>query len=148
MLHRLLNIFIPKKWDALAWIGYFFILFWAVDVVVTLLYTDAVNLMYLCRIVLLLTGIGLLRRNWKLVSMQFVLVATYQLWWMLDLLLYLAFGFGLSGNSLYLFEEGRPFIRNLLSLSHVFFVPLTLYCILRIRKFSWDVGIWAFLNRF
>jgi len=104
---------------------------------------------------LFLIGIGILTRNSYLIASQLNIILIPYIFWNIDFFYVLLTGNTLWGVTNYFFQP-RPFLAQLISMQHVFIVPLALLAIYFIklkRKDFWklsiiQVAVFFFLVRF
>lgn len=89
-------------------------------------YQHQSDMIWFCSIGLLLIGIGLFARNKELIQSQVYILFIPNLIWTIDFLSYLFRGHSLFGMIDYFFIPG-PYLPKLVSLQHVFTLPLIIF---------------------
>ena len=77
------------------------------------------NFLFLCNIGVVLTALGLIARNWLLMSSQAIAAPVIALVWALDVGWKLASGDFLFGGVAYMWDTGYPLFARRLSLYHL-----------------------------
>ena len=122
----------PKlRWLALAWLLVYVPSY-------TLAY-GVMNFLFLCNVGVLLTAIGIFRGHQLLISTQALASPIIGLVWGLDAGCRLLTGDFLFGGTEYMWDPQYPVHTRLLSLYHVFWPPLVLWCV---RKNGYDRRGW------
>jgi hypothetical protein len=133
------------KFDKIFFIGLIFLFFGISAIVNTLLHLDEglAPILWFSYIGLILLSIGCFARNSSLIASQLCIIFVPYLIWNVDFISYLFFGSSIWGTVDYIFATGDLF-GKIISLQHVFNIPLSLYSIyllgLRIKDF-WKISI-------
>ena len=101
------------------------------------------QIFWFCYFSLFLIGIGILMRNSLLVASQLNIAAIPLIFWTADFFYYLAFQKELFGFSTYFFIYERPSILQLVTLQHIFTLPIALYSLYLMKldgKGSWKIS--------
>ena len=126
----------------LDFLGVFFLI-WGIAAILNQVYLrDAIFFLWLCYIGLILIGLGILFRSSYLIASQIAILTIPLLIWSADFIYFLIFRQPLSGITLYFFENKIKF-SNIISLQHLFTIPLSLLAIWMIklnRKVFWKFG--------
>lgn len=97
-----------------------------------------------CYIGLLLIGVGILSLNSRLIGSQLSILAIPLILWNIDFISYLIFRDTLFGVTDYLFLSQRLLVSNIISLQHLFTLPLALYTMYLIgvkRTDFWKISV-------
>jgi hypothetical protein len=134
-------LFFCMKWRGvvLNFVGLVFIFFGSMGIVNAIYFGRYVQILWFCYIGLILMGVGVLKRSSYLVGSQLNILLIPLIFWSVDFI-YLLFGKGsFLGIADYMFWEGH-ILPKIISLQHLFSVPLALYSIYLIglkRKDMW-----------
>lgn len=104
------------------------------------------EILWLCYLCLLLTGIGILIRNGFFMLAQINILFVADFFWNLDYIYHIFAGRTLLGIIDYFLIEGN-YLAHLVSLQHIFFIPLSLaalYLIKSRRKDAWKLSFLEF----
>lgn len=112
------------------------------------------SILWLCYICIILIGIGVLTKNYLLIVSQLNIIAIPLIVWDIDFIYILFTGNSLLGIADYFFISG-PLIRKLITLQHLFTVPLAIYALYLIKirdNYVWlisffEVSIIFFITR-
>lgn len=102
-------------------------------------------ILWLCYICIILLGIGALTKNYLLLVSQLNILAIPLLFWNIDFYYILFTGNSLLGIADYFFISG-PLIGKLITLQHLFTVPLTIYALYLIKIKSNYIWLISFLE--
>jgi hypothetical protein len=135
-----------KKFLLLDLLGIFF-LFWGIVAIAVSMYNqNPTQILYMCYLGLILIGIGILTKRSFIIMSQVYILAIPLLVWDIDFLHWLIFQKPLFGITNYFFAEGHSLIGKIISLQHLFTVPIAIYAskIIGIkRKDAWK---WSFIQ--
>ena len=109
---------------------------------------DMNQVLWHCYLGLLLIGIGILSRSGFLIGAQLSILTIPLLIWDIDFLYYLFLGESLWGITDYMFVDRRLVLSQIISLQHLFTVPLALFCLSRIKSRRIDFWKLAILQVF
>lgn len=101
------------------------------------------QIFWMCYISLILMGIGILIRNSFLVMSQVYILAIPVAIWDIDFLYQLLTQQPLLGLTDYFFQETTTTLSNIITLQHLFAVPLAIYCVHkigRVRNDGWKIS--------
>jgi hypothetical protein len=109
-------------------------LFWGVVAVINSIYLGNYDqIIWFCYIGLVLLGVGILMRNSWLVGIQLAVLGIPLLVWDIDFVYFLFTWEPLFGITDYMFNANRELISNLISLQHIFTLPLGIYALYLIK---------------
>tara|TARA_Y100000310_G_scaffold183174_1_gene183276 strand:+ start:2227 stop:2835 length:609 start_codon:yes stop_codon:yes gene_type:complete len=131
-----------KKRVIINLIGIFYLLLGIVAIINTIYQEDLAPILWFCYIGVLLLGIGALRKDDLLVASQLNILTIPLIIWSIDLVYGMVFGQTLFGVVDYFFLPG-PLIGKLISLQHLFTIPLGFFLLSLIslkRKDVWKVS--------
>ena len=120
------------RWGALAWLVFWFAVYWRV--------WGPQNFVYLCDIAVILTCIGLWTNSALLLASQAVSSLVVDAMWALDAASRAFAGRHIFGGTEYLFDASHPLWLRLLSLYHIV-IPVVL--LLALRRAGYDRRGWA-----
>lgn len=126
-------------------IGVFFLILGIIAVFNTLYLGNPNQVIWFCYIILLLIGIGIFKRDAFLISVQMSIVAIPLILWNIDFIFLLLRGKSLLGITDYFLIPG-PLLGKLITLQHLFTVPLAFYAISMIKLKRTDLWKVAFLE--
>ena len=122
-----------------------FLLIWGVLAIGNALYMKEFGLiLWQCYIGLIVIGFGIIKRNSSLIGSQLNIIAIPLILWTIDFLYYLITSNSLWGISDYFFVENRTLLSNLITLQHVFTIPLALFVVYNLRferKDFWKISM-------
>jgi len=125
-------------------IGVLFLV-WGIAAVLNSLYLLNPNqIFWNCYIGLLLLGIGILIRNSKLVGAQLAILGIPLIVWDIDFIYYLVFNDSLWGITDYIFLTQRLAVSQIISLQHLFTLPVGVFALylMRVKRFDfWKVAL-------
>ena len=126
-------------------IGIIFLVFGISAIINTILKTETglAPILWMSYISLILIGIGVLRKNSSLVASQVVIIGIPYILWNIDFFHYLFNKESLLGITDYFFEPG-PLIGKIISLQHLFNLPLSIFSIYLIKlenKSYWKLSL-------
>ncbi len=133
------------KLTKLVIIGFIFLVFGICAIVNTLLHLDEglAPILWFSYIGLILLAVGCFRRDSSLIASQLCILAIPYLIWNIDFFVYLFSGSSVWGTADYIFGSGELF-GKIISLQHIFNIPLSLYVIHLIglkRRDFWKISI-------
>ncbi|MEK6872252.1 MAG: hypothetical protein AABX16_05090 [Nanoarchaeota archaeon] len=132
-----------NKIGILYFLGVLFLII-AITAVINTIYIDGVSgTLWLCYAGLFIIGIGILLRKDYLIISQLVILAIPLLVWITDFLFYFFTGSQFLGITDYFFTDGN-LLGKIISLQHLFTIPLALYALMRIPRTSfaaWKISI-------
>ena len=130
-----------KKEYILKIIGFFFTAVGTIAIINSILDKNYSQIFWFCYAALILIGIGATTKNSSLILAQISITAIPLLFWSVDFFYLLITKQSLWGITNYFFEEGR-ILPKLVSLQHIFTIPLSLYTLylIKIEK----KGIWKY----
>ncbi|MBS3071737.1 hypothetical protein J4408_01990 [Candidatus Pacearchaeota archaeon] len=102
------------------------------------------EVIWFCYIGLVLIGLGLLFRKDKLVVAQLNILILPTIIWNIDFFYRLLTGESFWGITDYFFLEGRSIIGNIISLQHIYTIPLVIYALYLIKiktKNAWRISV-------
>jgi len=123
-------------------LGIFFIFYGISAMVYSILRGNPAWVFWLCYIGMILIGIGALTKNSFLIASQLNILTIPLVLWIVDFFLVLITGNGPLGIAQYFFDE-MLIVARLISLEHLFLVPLGFFLIYLIglkRKDSWKIS--------
>lgn len=146
---------LKKKRTIINLIGFFYLLIGISAIVNTIYQEDLAPLLWFCYVGMILLGIGALRKDSLLVVSQLNILAIPLIVWTIDLIYGLIMGQTLFGVVDYFFLPG-PLIGKIISLQHLFTIPLGIYLLFLVklkRKDAWKLSfatliILFFITRF
>ena len=147
--------FNKKKRLIINLIGFFYLLFGVSAIVNTIYQNNSAPLLWFCYVGMILLGIGALRKDSLLVASQLNILAIPLIVWTIDLIYGLIMGQTLFGVVDYFFLPG-PLLGKIISLQHLFTIPLGIYLLFLVklkRKDAWKLSfvtliILFFITRF
>ena len=147
--------FNKKKRLIINLIGFFYLLFGVSAIVNTIYQNNSAPLLWFCYVGMILLGIGALRKDSLLVASQLNILAIPLIVWTIDLIYGLIMGQTLFGVVDYFFLPG-PLLGKIISLQHLFTIPLGIYLLFLVklkRKDAWKLSfvtliILFFVTRF
>jgi len=107
---------------------------------------NPMQVFWMCYLSLLLMGIGILTRNPFLVMSQVYILAIPVFIWDIDFLYQLIIGQPLFGLTDYFFYERALNLGKVISLQHLFSVPLAIYSVYIIGRKRNDAWKWSFIQ--
>ena len=125
-------------------LGAFFLIWGVVAISVSMYYQNPTQILYMCYIGLLLIGIGILTKRSFIIMSQVYILAIPLLIWDIDFLYQLILNKPLFGIRNYFFSEGHSIVGKIVSLQHLFTIPVAAYVAKQIgikRKDAWK---WSF----
>ena len=121
-----------------------FFLIWGVIAILNSMYANhPMQIFYFCYLGLLLIGIGILTKNSFLILSQVYILAIPLLVWDIDFIHWIIFQKSLWGITDYFFIGEHSLIGKIISLQHLFTVPLAIYSAKLIglkRKDAWKMS--------
>jgi hypothetical protein len=134
--------FNKKKRLIINLIGFFYLLFGVSAIVNTIYQNNSAPLLWFCYVGMILLGIGALRKDSLLVASQLNILAIPLIVWTIDLIYGLIMGQTLFGVVDYFFLPG-PLLGKIISLQHLFTIPLGIYLLFLVklkRKDAWKLS--------
>lgn len=102
------------------------------------------SLFWLCYIGLILMGIGALIKSGDLLMSQIAILTLPAIIWGVDFAYQIIFKQPLFGITNYFFASDYSLLQKIISLQHIFAIPLALYALSIIKLREIDMWIWAF----
>ena len=102
--------------------------------------TGIAPVLWMSYICLIIIGIGVLKKDSSLIASQTAIIGIPYLFWNIDFLYYLFAGKSLFGTADYFFQPG-PIIGKIITLQHIFNLPLSLFAIYLIKLKRTDFWI-------
>ncbi len=127
-------------------LGIFFLTWGVIAISLSMYNKNPTQILYMCYLGLILIGIGILTKRSYIIMSQVYILAIPLLIWDIDFLHWLIFNKPLFGITNYFFAEGHSLIGKIISLQHLFTVPLSIYIAKIIgikRKDAWK---WSFIQ--
>ena len=115
-----------KYWSMINVIGFIFLIFGITAIIDTFFVYGSVHILWFCYIGLILLGIGFLKRNHLLIESQLNILTIPLIIWAFDFTYFLIFGNSLLNIVDYFFEQG-PILAKIITLQHLFTIPLAIY---------------------
>ncbi len=109
-------------------IGWLFILFGTAAIINTIYQGNPPQILWICYSSLILLGIGILTKNSLLTLSQMDIIMIPLIIWTIDFIFFLISGHSFFGIVDYFFQEG-PLISKIITLQHLFTVPLALLAV-------------------
>ncbi len=127
-------------------LGVFF-LFWGIVAIAVSMYNqNPTQILYMCYLGLVLIGIGILTKRSFIILSQVYILAIPLLVWDVDFLHWLIFQKPLFGITDYFFSGGHSLISSIISLQHLFTVPVAAYAAKKIGIKRRDAWKWSFVQ--
>ncbi|MFH1918215.1 MAG: hypothetical protein ABIJ14_03900 [Nanoarchaeota archaeon] len=127
-------------------LGVFF-LFWGIVAISLSMYNqNPTQILYMCYLGLVLIGVGILTKRSFIIMSQVYILAIPLIVWDIDFLHWLILNKPLFGITNYFFAEGHSLLGKIISLQHLFTVPIAVYAASLIgikRKDAWK---WSFIQ--
>ncbi len=123
-------------------LGIFFLLL-SMSAITNTIYVNIDGIFWICYISLILISIGILIRDDTLILSQLNILTIPLLVWIIDFLSFFIYGKTLLGITDYFFVNNGDIIGKIISLQHLFTVPLSLYALYIIklkRKDAWKIS--------
>ena len=123
--------------------GVIFLVFGMIAVLNAVKLGDVPGILWFCYIGLIILGIGFLKKSYFLVESQLNILIIPLTVWAFDFIYFIIFGKSLLNIVGYFFEPG-PILGKVITLQHLFTIPLALYSLYFIRpkiKNSWIFSI-------
>jgi hypothetical protein len=113
------------------------------------LYTqNPTQILWMCYISLIIIGIGILARNSFLIMSQLYIITIPLIMWNIDFFYHLFFHSSLWGIANYFFVEKTLNLGKIISLQHIFTIPLSIYAVSKIKLKRTDAWKWSFAQIF
>lgn len=132
-----------KKYPIMTFFGILFILLGVLAVLIGLWVGNYDQVFWYCYFALVIIGIGLLKKNSFIILSQLNVLVIPSVIWNLDFFYRLLTQQSLFGITDYFFEEGL-LIGKIVSLQHIFTVPICIYLVYKLkvnRKDTWKASI-------
>ncbi|MFH1238159.1 MAG: hypothetical protein V1491_01855 [archaeon] len=127
-------------------IGIFFLFLGIIAIANSIHDQNPTQILYLCYLSLILIGIGILTKRSFIIMSQVYILAIPLLIWDIDFLYWLIFSKPLWGITDYFFINNLFNIGKIISLQHLFTVPLAIYSASLIGVKRKDAWIWSFIQ--
>ncbi len=137
-----------RKFKHLTVIGIIFIIFGILAIVNSLIQSNVNQIFWYCYFSLFFLGLGLISRDSYLIGSQINIIAFPILFWDIDFFYNLFTSNSLFGITDYFFVGGQ-WLGKIVSLQHLFTLPLALYAFYKIgcnRKDMWKASIFTILS--
>ena len=134
------------KFILLNLIGMFFLLLGITAVVNSWYNQSPTQVLYMCYLGLIFIGIGILTKRSFIIMSQVYILAIPLLVWDIDFIYWLIFNQPLFGITDYFFIDSALNIGKIVSLQHLFTVPLAIYAANLIGVKRKDAWIWSFIQ--
>jgi|GEM_PF-519709 len=125
--------------------GIFFILLGIVALVNTLYQSKPESILWFCYLGIFLIGLGMLWKNPILVTSQLNILTIPLLIWTVDFIHFIVTGTSLLGIVDYFFNPDFPLFSRLISMQHIFTIPVSLFVLQRMKsrkmKNSWKFSL-------
>ena|SRR3989344_3133 len=129
-------------------IGIFFLI-WGIIAIINSVYNqNPSQILYLCYIGLILIGIGILAENSFIIMSQVYILLIPLIVWDIDFIYWLIFQNPLWGVTDYFFLDKAFNIGKIISLQHLFTIPLSVYAAKLIGLKRKDAWKWSFIQIF
>jgi hypothetical protein len=134
------------KADILNALGLVF-LFWGISAISFSIYNqNNSQILNMCYFSLLIIGAGILFKKSSMIMSQIYILAIPLLIWNIDFLHWLIFQHPLFGITDYFFIGGYSLIGKIISLQHIFTIPLAIYAMKQIKIKRKDAWKWSFIQ--
>jgi len=134
------------KFILLDLLGAFFLI-WGIIAIANSMYNqNPTQILYMCYLGLLLIGAGILAKRSSIIMSQVYILAIPLLIWDLDFLYWLIFHHPLFGITDYFFAEGHSLVGKIISLQHLFTIPVAVYAVKSIGTKVKDAWKWSFIQ--
>ena len=123
-------------------VGIIFLIFGVVSIVNSFFLKNFQGILWFCYISLIILGIGFLKKNHFLIKSQLNIIAIPLIIWTFDFIYFLIFKHSLLNIVDYFFLSG-PILSKIITLQHIFTIPLAIYTIKFIKpisKNSWKLS--------
>ena len=134
------------KFILLDFIGVLFLLFGIIAISNSMYNQNPMQILFLCYIGLILMGFGILTKRSYLVMSQVYILLIPHLLWTIDFFYQLILNKPLWGVTDYFFIDNFFIIGNIISLQHIFAIPIALYAVSLIGLKRKDVWILSFVQ--
>lgn len=122
-----------------------FLLIWGVLAILNVIYLrEFGEMLWQCYVSLIIIGFGIVRRNTSWIGSQLNIISIPLILWTVDFLYLLITSEPLWGISDYFFIEDGPILSNLITLQHIFTIPLSFFVIYNLgfkRKDFWKISV-------
>jgi hypothetical protein len=135
-----------NKFIILDLIGIFFLILGIAAIANSFYNQNPTQVLYMCYVGLILIGIGILTKRSFIIMSQVYILAIPLLIWDIDFLYHLILNKSLFGITDYFFSGGSSLIGRLVSLQHLFTVPLSIYAASLIGVKRKDAWKWSFIQ--
>ena len=127
-------------------LGIFFLIWGIIAISVSMYNQNPTQILYACYLGLVLIGIGILTKRSFIIMSQIYILAIPLLVWNIDFLHWIIFNKPLFGITDYFFAEGHSLIGKIISLQHLFTVPIAIYAAKKIGVKRKDAWKWSFVQ--
>ncbi len=130
-----------KLYDAIG----VFLLIWGIVAILNSLYMrEFGQILWQCYISLIIIGFGILKRDSSWIGSQLNIISIPLMLWTIDFLYFFSMSKPLWGISDYFFFGDRSVLSNLVTLQHIFTIPLSLFVLYNLRfkrKDFWKISL-------
>lgn len=127
-------------------LGIFFLAFGLLAMVNSLINEQPTQILYMCYLGLVFIGIGILTRKSFIIMSQLYILTIPLLFWDIDFLYHFIFNKSLLGITDYFFVNNAFTIGKIISLQHLFTLPLAIYAVSLIGVKRRDAWKWSFFQ--
>ena len=127
-------------------IGTFFLILGIIAIAKSMYRQTPNQILYMCYLGMILIGIGVLTKRSFIIMSQVYILAIPLLVWDLDFLYWLIFNKPLWGITDYFFSQPSLTLDKIITLQHLFTVPLSIYAARLIGLKRKDAWIWSFVQ--
>lgn len=127
-----------QRYGLVYFFGVVFFLLGITALVNTLQKGNPEGVLWLCYIGIILIGIGMTGKNPDLIASQLNILAIPLIIWTIDFFYFLFTGKIFLGVTAYFFDSGFPISSRLISLQHIFTVPVSLYALYKLKPTKMD----------
>lgn len=114
-------------------LGVAFILLGIAALANTLYRGNPQGILWFCYLGIIVIGIGMLKKKSLLILTQLNILSIPLIIWTIDFLYFIITGNEFLGIATYLFDPSFPTISKIISLQHVFTIPLSLYVLYKLK---------------
>jgi hypothetical protein len=126
-------------------IGVIFLFIGLFSVLYAILRENYEQILWLCYIAIILLGYGIITKNKNLIISQISIQTIPIIFWNIDFFYYLLNGQPLWGITNYFFDSGHPLIAKIISLQHIYIIPISIFTLL-LMKFNRQTRLWEILK--
>ncbi|MFH1607739.1 MAG: hypothetical protein ABIA78_01260 [archaeon] len=127
-------------------LGIFFLVWGIIAISVSMYNQNPTQVLYMCYLGLILIGVGILTKRSFIIMSQIYILAIPLIVWDIDFLHWLILNKPLFGITNYFFAEGHSIIGKIISLQHLFTVPVAIYASKIIGVKRKDAWKWSFIQ--